>query len=80
MIIKLNKYSDRELEKRNHKKASGFYLISKPLFHFLRLYFFKGGFMDGKEGFIYACLIAFYKYLILAKMIEQQKPAEKTGA
>jgi hypothetical protein len=77
MLLKLNKYSERELEKRNPEKANGFYLISKPLFHFFQLYIFKGGFLDGKEGFIYACLIAFYKYLIVAKMIEQQKTATR---
>ncbi|MDR0413467.1 MAG: glycosyltransferase family 2 protein [Dysgonamonadaceae bacterium] len=73
LILKLNKYSDRELGKRNFNKANGFYLISKPLFHFFQLYLFKKGFLDGKEGFIYACLIGFYKYLIIAKMIERKK-------
>jgi len=50
------------------KKSSIFKAVSHGVFHFLRSYLFRLGFIQGKEGFIiswYQGTSAFYKYLKL---------------
>ena len=72
-ISKTNKYSDWEVERRKDKKYSVAGLIFQPAFLFFQLYVLKGGFRDGKEGFIYTSLRAIYKYITIAKMIERKR-------
>jgi glycosyltransferase involved in cell wall biosynthesis len=38
-------------------------LLLNPLFTFLKMYFFKAGFLDGKNGFTVCCLYAYYTFL-----------------
>ncbi len=64
-VSKLNNYSDYAAKE---KTAQGHeFSLSKALFHalwgFLRIYFFKKGFLDGKAGFIMATHHAFYTYM-----------------
>ncbi len=70
---KINKYSDQEVERRKYKKETIVGLLFKPTYRFFRAYILKRGFLDGKEGFIYATMRAYYKYLTIAKIIENQK-------
>jgi len=70
------------------KKKFGFYyrlpLFLRPFLLFIYNYFFRLGFLDGKEGFIYHWLYQrFYRTLVDAKIYEQLKnprPFEATGA
>ncbi len=70
---KNNNYSTAEIPKRKHKKVGFFKLWFSPFVWFFKYYILKQGFLDGKEGFIFAVLKAQYKFLTLAKLIEFQK-------
>lgn len=76
-VQKMNIYSDHEVDKRKNEKASVAGLIFKSTFRFLKSYILKGGFLEGKEGFIYATLNSYYKYLTIAKMLENQSQRKK---
>jgi len=72
-ISKINRYSERELERKKHKRKNVAELLFKPTYRFFFLYFMKGGFHDGKAGLIYAMIQACYKFFINAKVIERQE-------
>jgi glycosyltransferase involved in cell wall biosynthesis len=72
IINKTNIYTDKEIIKNQSKKVGILSLIFKPCFRFFIYYIMKGGFRDGKAGFIYAGLSAFYKYTIIIKMLEKK--------
>jgi glycosyltransferase involved in cell wall biosynthesis len=42
----------------------------KPLLKFFWIYIVKGGFLDGREGFIYCMLQSIYEYMIVLKIRE----------
>ena len=46
------------------------YLPARPVFMFLWLYVVKRGFLDGRVGFRYCVLRAFYEYQISLKLLE----------
>jgi len=53
-----------------------FPLLLRPFLLFFRNYFLKGGFLDGKPGFIYHVLWSFwYPFLIDARIFEMQRGA-----
>ena len=56
--------------RRAHQKALFYRLPARPLVKFTALYFAKGGFLDGRPGFMYAALQAFYEFLIVLKTRE----------
>lgn len=72
---KVEKYSQKGAFQLNRagKKASFFKLIFSPLFRFIRDYFLKLGFLDGKYGFYIARITAFEVYLKYLKLIQLQK-------
>jgi glycosyltransferase involved in cell wall biosynthesis len=72
-LSKTNTYSDREVERRKDENVSVAGLALRPLYRFLQMYLFNGGYRDGKAGFIHALLHTFYKYLTLAKIIEKRQ-------
>ena len=72
-ISKINRYTDRELEKRKGKRASIAGLLFQPFYRFIVAYFIKGGVCDGKEGLIHAIMQACYKFVMIAKIMEKQK-------
>ena len=47
----------------------------KCTWRFVRFYMVKGGFRDGKAGFAYAVLNAFYKFATVAKLWERKAGA-----
>lgn len=47
-------------------------LFFHPLLAFFKVYFFKKGFLDGVDGFIYACLASFSTFLKYAKLWEKK--------
>lgn len=63
--------SDRAVRRRALKNLS-FRLPWRPLLKFLYLYVWHRGFLDGRPGFVYCVLQAFYEYLIVLKMRELQ--------
>lgn len=45
----------------------------KPLVRFILVYILQLGFLDGRAGFIYACLMSQYEYQIAVKLYELRK-------
>jgi len=72
-ISKINRYTDRELERRKNKRKNIAGLLFQSFYRFFFIYFIKGGFRDGKEGLIYALIHGYYKFLTHAKIIEWQE-------
>lgn len=54
------------------KRSSVFKIITRPIFKFLRDYFFKRGFLDGRYGFVICCINSLYALLKYAKLHELQ--------
>jgi len=44
-----------------------------PVLRFLHMYLFKGGFLEGREGFAYCASMGWYEHLIRAKMRASRK-------
>jgi glycosyltransferase involved in cell wall biosynthesis len=78
MLLKLNEYSSKSAQAKfsNNKKSSLFTALTHGIWTFLRGYFIKLGFLDGREGFILAVSNAegtYYRYL---KLMYLQKAHE----
>lgn len=71
-IEKMNRYTAQEAVKRHNKKYTTSSLFTEPLLRFLRFFVFKGGFRDGKAGFIWACMYAYYKFVTIVKVLESK--------
>jgi glycosyltransferase involved in cell wall biosynthesis len=54
------------------KRSSVFKIVTRPIFKFLRDYFFKRGFLDGRYGFVICCINSLYALLKYAKLHELQ--------
>ena len=55
-------------------------LFIRPVMYFIYRYFFKFGFLDGKEGFIFHTLHAFwYRFLVDTKVFQIEKLAKKNN-
>jgi glycosyltransferase involved in cell wall biosynthesis len=54
-------------ERRFHQKELFYRLPARPLLKFFALYLGKRGFLDGRAGFDYGMLQAFYEYMIVLK-------------
>ncbi|MEQ1793393.1 MAG: glycosyltransferase [Nitrospira sp.] len=72
--------SDPALRRRALKNLS-FRLPCRPFLKFLYMYGWKGGWLDGRAGFAYCVLQAFYEYMIVLKMreIQQREANAATG-
>lgn len=77
ILAKNNNYSTQEIQRKKHKKITCFKLLFSPMFWFVKYYFIKRGFLDGKKGFIFATLKAQYKFSCLAKIYEYQEFRKK---
>ena len=72
---KFNRYTTlgaKEYYRRN-KKVSLFNLTLNPFFKFIRMYFIRGGFLDGVEGFMIASASAMYTMVKYFKLREIYK-------
>lgn len=74
ILQKNNTYSTAEIAKRKGKRVTFFKLLFSPFFWFFKYYIIKKGFLDGKEGFIFAVLKSQYKFSTLAKLVEYKIP------
>ena len=73
IVRKFNDYTDNEVIRKKHKKYGVFALIHRPLVRFIKVYFIKGGFRDGKPGLIRAYFEAYYQVIMVSKMIEARQ-------
>ena len=71
-LRKTDQYSDNELPKKRRKNYGTGALVGRPLLFFLKTYFLKGAWRDGRPGFIKAVMEAFYQFVIVAKLIEER--------
>ncbi len=62
-----------EVERRRALKDLSLRLPFRPLIRWFYMYFLLRGFLDGKAGFAWCTLQAFYEYLILLKVEEMQQ-------
>jgi glycosyltransferase involved in cell wall biosynthesis len=67
---------DAQLRRRALKDLS-YRLPFRPLLRFLYVYVGQLGFLDGRPGFDYAMLLAFYEYMIGLKRREKMRRSEK---
>lgn len=56
--------------RRRRLKVMSQYLPCRPLLRFLYIYVWQRGFLDGREGYYFAKLHAFYEFLSVAKTYE----------
>ena len=70
-----------EVERRRALKDLSLRLPFRPLIRFIYMYFLLGGILDGRAGFTWCVLQAFYEYLILLKVWEIQNlsPFDETA-
>ena len=57
-------------EKHAARKAVFYSLPGRPLLRWAYLMFYRGGVLDGRAGFVYSTLQAFYEWLIVLKTAE----------
>lgn len=76
IVQKINQYTEKEVEKKAHKNYGWGALLFRPFFRFFKAYVLKGGFRDGKAGFLRASLDACYQITMLAKIIEKREGKE----
>jgi glycosyltransferase involved in cell wall biosynthesis len=71
----IDKYTDMGAEKsfKRSKKSSIVKAITHGMFKFIKMYFIKLGFLDGKMGFILALNSSFYVYLKYIKLWQLNK-------
>jgi glycosyltransferase involved in cell wall biosynthesis len=65
-------FGKTEVERRHALKNLSHRIPFRPLVRFLYMYFILGGFLDGRAGFAWCTLQAFYEYLIVLKAWEIQ--------
>lgn len=66
--------------RRYHQKELFYRLPFRPLVKFLVLYGLRGGFLDGRAGFVYAMLQAIYEFFIVLKVRELEAGAARAAA
>lgn len=71
-LQKTDVYTDNELPKRQHKHYGTMALVFRPMLFFFKSYVIKKAFLDGKAGLIKSVLEAYYQFVMLAKLEEQQ--------
>ncbi len=78
-IAKTVKYADDfvRLAAKNKSSVTFLDLLLRPVWRFLRAYFFRLGFLDGWQGFTIAWLTAFYTFLRYVRVRESQLPASR---
>jgi glycosyltransferase involved in cell wall biosynthesis len=63
-------FGQTEVERRRALKDLSLRLPFRPLIRFVYMYFLLGGILDGRAGFAWCTLQAFYEYLIMLKVWE----------
>ncbi|MCO5297082.1 MAG: glycosyltransferase family 2 protein [Fimbriimonadaceae bacterium] len=66
-------WAARELD-REGKRGSTFLILARGSLHFLKMYVLRGGFLDGKHGFVLAFLYSFYTSAKYVRLWERQLP------
>ena len=79
----VGKLSGNKTERKRWLKENVYFntpLFVRPFLYFVYRYFVKLGFLDGKEGFIFHTLHAFwYRFLVDAKIFQLERLAKRDG-
>ena len=77
--LKAQKYAETfaRIREQRGKKVSLPDLLLRPLWRFVRAYFFHRGFLDGWRGYSIACMTAAYTFLRYAMAYERQRQPEQ---
>ena len=59
--------------RRKMVKALAHMLPARPVIVFLGLYLVRGGFLEGRAGFVYSCLKSIYEFMIDCKVRELRR-------
>lgn len=81
-LNRLNRYSTTVAENmdKNGERASLLNIIVNPVTRFIKFYFLKKGFLEGRPGLIVAYIEAYYVFLKYAKLWEiQHTPGHTPG-
>ena len=73
IVAKTNQYTRNELERKRHRHYGTMAMLWRPFFRFFKTYVLKGGFRDGKPGFIKSVLDGYYQFVFLAKKYEEEE-------
>ena len=76
IVSKTNQYTRNELERKRHRHYGTAALLFRPFFRFFKTYVLKGGFRDGKPGFIKSMLDGYYQFVFLAKKYEEENKTQ----
>ncbi len=73
-IDRMKRYSSLFVQqmRRDNKKSRWYNLIVNPTAAFIKMYFLKKGFLDGKLGFIVCVLYSYYAFLKYAMLWEKK--------
>ena len=76
-IIQVNRFSEIKAKAKLAKgrKTNMGAILVNPLFKFVKSYFIRGGFRDGRHGFYVCSISAFSTFLTYAKLFELQREA-----
>jgi len=69
---KINRYTDYEVDKRICKNYGIAKMIFRPMWFFLRNYFFNKGFLDGRRGLVRSYFVMIYQIVFMSKIYEQR--------
>lgn len=70
LLQKTDRYTEDEIQKHKRQRNSLWALLFRPSWRFIRFYFLKLGFLDGRPGLIQAGMAALYQFVEVAKGIE----------
>ena len=71
-MLKMNQYTDDEVEKKREKGYGVGALLWRPVWRFFKSYVLNGSFRMGTRGFIRSMLAAYYQFVLVAKIIEKR--------
>jgi glycosyltransferase involved in cell wall biosynthesis len=69
-LREINFYTDLRAEELFRRKVKSHWLsiLAYPKAKFVLNYFFKGGFLDGLAGFVFALMMSFHSFLVRSKL------------
>lgn len=70
-IEKLNRYTDNELPKREHRHFGAAAMLFRPLWFFLRTLIIGGAWRSGRRGIARSYISAIYQMTLLSKLAER---------
>ena len=71
-MLKMNQYTDNEVDRRMERGYGVGALLWRPLWRFFKKYFMDGSFRMGKRGLIRAGMAAIYQFILVSKIIEKR--------